>query len=174
MLYYYRLHIEPVVKILNENGMVPIEAIEDVRSFYDQTKIFVNGRWFGIHEQPIKLFNLLKVAKQKAVINIFTSIVFNIDTNEIIVFTDAGRCCRPLHIVDDKSIRIRKSHIHRLQDGSFKWRNLLFGSNVEPVSVPRMKQLTTFKRVIEYIDTEESWHTMIAACPRFEEQGSSV
>ncbi len=74
-----------------------------------------------------------------------------------------GRCCRPLHIVDDRNIRIRKSHIHRIQDGSFKWRNLLFGSNRDIES--ECDDDDASRGVIEYIDTEESWHTMIAMRP---------
>ena len=160
--------IEPIIKILNDNGLVAIEEIQDVRSFFGETKVFVNGRWFGIHSDPVKLYRLLKVSKQKAVINIFTSITFNIQTNEIMIFTDAGRCCRPLHIVDDRNIRIRKSHIHRLEDGTFKWKNLLFGSNYDPelgdVVAPESGD-DSYRGVIEYIDTEESWHTMIAMRP---------
>ena len=34
-----------------------------------------------------------------------------------------------LFTLDDRNISIRKSHIHHIQDGSFKWRNLLGGSN---------------------------------------------
>ena len=126
MLYYFiGSSIDPVLKILNENSMINIEEIEDIKSLYNLTKIFVNGRWFGVHTNPVELFKLLKESKQKAVINIFTSIVFNIDMNEIVIFTDAGRCCRP-HIVENKNLKITKSHIHRLENGSYKWKNLLW------------------------------------------------
>ena len=88
--------IDPILKILlNENSMIPLQDILDIKSLYNLTKIFVNGRWFGVHTNPVELFKLLKESKQKAVINIFTSIVFNIDMNEIVIFTDAGSVVVP-------------------------------------------------------------------------------
>ena len=129
----------------------------------------MNGRWFGVHTNP-ELFKLLKESKQKAVINIFTSIVFNIDMNEIVIFTDAGRCCRPPPpIVENKNLKITKSHIHRLENGSYKWKNLLLGSIPGDISVggglKNAAQSEDSRGVIEYIDTEESWHAMIAMKP---------
>ena len=67
-----------------------------------------------------------------------------------------------------KRDRLRKSHIHRLKDGTFKWKNLLFGSNYDPelggIVAPESGD-DSYRGVIEYIDTEESWHTMIAMRP---------
>ena len=64
--------------------------------------------------------------KQKAVINIYTSIVFNTDMNEIIIFTDGGRCCRPLHIVENRILKYSQCK-SILENGTYKWRNLVFG-----------------------------------------------
>jgi len=161
--------IDPIIKILNENSMIPLEDILDIKSLYNLTKIFVNGRWFGVHTNPVELYKLLKMSKQKAVINIFTSIVFNIDMNEIVIFTDAGRCSRPLFIVENKNLKITKSHIHRLENGSYKWKNLLLGNIPGDISreggIKNMTQSEDSRGVIEYIDTEESWHAMIAMRP---------
>ena len=158
--------IEPVLKILDDNNMIHIEDISDVRQFYDKTKVFVNGNWFGIVENPVEVYKILKDSKQKAVLNIYTSIVFNTDNNEIIVFTDGGRCCRPLHIVENRMVKMTKAHVKRLENGTYKWRNLVFGGESHMSTLSSSKDGDS-RGVIEYIDTEESWYSMISM--RFED-----
>ena len=41
--------------------------------------------------------------------------VHDIRLQELRLYTDYGRCCRPLFIVDKQALRIKKSHIQALQ-----------------------------------------------------------
>lgn len=41
-------------------------------------------------------------------------------SQEVKVFTDAGRAMRPLYVVQDNKLLIRKHHIRRLQDSNEK------------------------------------------------------
>jgi DNA-directed RNA polymerase II subunit RPB2 len=43
------------------------------------------------------------------------SIVRDIQNQELRISTDAGRCCRPLFIVENQKLLIKKSHIRKLQ-----------------------------------------------------------
>ncbi len=43
------------------------------------------------------------------------AVVRDIKNKELRLYTDAGRCCRPLLIVEDKKILLKKSHIMKLQ-----------------------------------------------------------
>jgi DNA-directed RNA polymerase II subunit RPB2 len=43
---------------------------------YDKVKVFVNGAWIGIAEDPVSLYNTLKEMKTKGIINIYTSVVY--------------------------------------------------------------------------------------------------
>ena len=43
-------------------------------------------------------------------------IVHDIRLQELRLFTDYGRCCRPLFIVDDQRLRVRKADIRQLQE----------------------------------------------------------
>ena len=45
---------------------------------------------------PFDILKKLKLMKRNNVINIYTSISFNAKRNEIIIWTDSGRPCRPL------------------------------------------------------------------------------
>ena len=56
------------------------------------TKIFINGKWIGLHKDPEFLLKLFKLLKLNSIINIYTSITWNISIlNEFHIFTDSGR-----------------------------------------------------------------------------------
>ena len=100
-------------------------------------------------------------------INIYTSISFNSTLNEINIYCDAGRCCRPLYILDDNSLRITKEDINKLSSGKYSFNNLLVKSiNQENVYSNNSEDLE-FKApeiqegCIEYIDSEESHFKLI-------------
>ena len=39
---------------------------------------------------------------------------------EIRIYTDAGRICRPLLIVEDQKLKLKKSHIKKLKNREFE------------------------------------------------------
>ena len=104
------------------------------------TKIFVNGAWVGIHRNPDKLVYTLRSLRRQVNISPEVSIVRDIDERELRLYTDAGRCCRPLFIVENEKLRITKRHIH----DQLSWPTLIS------------------EGLVEIIDTEEEETTMIA------------
>ena len=66
---------------------------------YNCTKIFLNGKFIGIHRDPKRLYKIMKLLKLNSIINILTSIYRNIDLNEIYIFCDAGRIIRPIFVL---------------------------------------------------------------------------
>lgn len=55
-------------------------------------------------------------------------VVHDIRLQELRLYTDYGRCCRPLFIVADQQLTIKKSHIERLQQREvtgYHWQNLI-------------------------------------------------
>tara|TARA_Y100000590_G_scaffold470766_1_gene669737 strand:+ start:19531 stop:23067 length:3537 start_codon:yes stop_codon:yes gene_type:complete len=153
--------IEPIINVLEENNIKKIEDI-DVNEL-DNTKVFVNGSLIGIHDNALGLYNKLVHLKRVAVINIYTSISFNKKMNEINIYTDAGRCCRPLYIVDNKSLRITKEHVNKINKSIYKWDNLILGSLNTANKLSYHGENTEIEEgVIEYIDNEEAWYSLIA------------
>jgi len=120
------------------------------------TKIFVNGVWVGVHRNPGMLVTTLRTLRRQVDVNTEVGVVHDIRLAELRLYTDYGRCCRPLYIVDDTpegpTLRIRPRHIRelaqRLGDGEeesrFGWDDLVA------------------QGLIEYVDTEEEETTMIA------------
>ncbi|KAH0915159.1 hypothetical protein HID58_029605 [Brassica napus] len=137
----------PILAILSDLGTENLE--ESSPSVIPKaTKIFVNGEWVGIHRDPDMLVKTLRLLRRSNGINTEVSVVRDIRLKELRIYTDYGRCSRPLFIVDNQRLLIKKNDIYALQqrvsaeeDG---WHQLLANG------------------YIEYIDTEEEETTMIS------------
>ena len=114
-----------------------------------KVKVFVNGCWLGIAEDPVKLYNDMKDKKYRGIINIYTSIIFDIKMLEIRICNDGGRLTRPVLKVRDNRALITKDIIEKLNNNELSWNDLLTNCRLE-------------ESVIEYIDPDEQNFAMIA------------
>ena len=76
--------------------------------------------------------------------------VRDIRDREIRIYTDAGRICRPLLIVEKMKLLLKKKHVEMLKDreyNNYSWQELVASG------------------VVEYIDTMEEETAMIAMSP---------
>ena len=85
-----------------------IAHVEDLSpvDLFNKVKVFINGAWVGITDNPQELYLTLKDKKYKGIINIYTSIIFDYKMQEIRVCNDSGRLTRPVLRVKDKNIII--------------------------------------------------------------------
>jgi len=114
-----------VMECLKENDMLSLLDI-DIRSVKNSTKILINSNWVGVHNEPEKLFKLLKLLKRNALISIYTSISWDIIQNEINILTEAGRCCRPVYVIHNKKLLIEK-YIEKIKNSEMKWNKMITG-----------------------------------------------
>ena len=128
--------------IISVNDTEPIHLSNKV-------KVFINGCWVGIAENPIELYNEMKDKKYRGIINIYTSITFNYDTLEIRICNDSGRLTRPVLRVRDNRALITSEIIDKLNKKELSWNDLLTNCKLD-------------ESVIEYIDPEEQNFSMIA------------
>ena len=135
--------VEPHIKAL---------AVLSAEELHDKVKVFVNGVWLGITLCPVELYQSLKTKKSKGIINIYTSIIFDIRRKEIRVCNDAGRLTRPLLRVKDNKVMLTKGIIARLNKKELAWDDLL-------------TDCRTDEAVLEYVDTAEQNLAMIAMEP---------
>jgi DNA-directed RNA polymerase II subunit RPB2 len=128
-----------------------ITAVDDVlpKELNNKVKVFINGCWVGITHIPIELYKNMKEKKYSGIINIYTSIIFDIKNKELRVCNDGGRLTRPVLRVKDNRAIIDMSIIDRLEKRELSWNDLLVNCRL-PDSV------------IEYIDPEEQNFAMIA------------
>ena len=102
------------------------------------TRVVVNGDIVGYHEEPDKLYKSLKMAKQQGLINIYSSVIWNVLENMILVCTEGGRCIRPLYVVEN----LQK--LPEMLKTNLEWNDMIK------------------EGLIEYLDVEEANHAMIA------------
>ena len=79
-----------------------------VKDLFNKTKVLINGKWLGVHENPQMLVKLLRLHRQNGLINIFTSISWDIKAMEIQILTDGGRCCRPLYHLEENEFTCKQ------------------------------------------------------------------
>tara|TARA_B110000444_G_C18849944_1_gene604761 strand:- start:935 stop:4540 length:3606 start_codon:yes stop_codon:yes gene_type:complete len=122
------------------------------KELYNKVKVFINGAWVGITNEPIELYNNLKEKKYKGIINIYTSIVFDYKLQEIKIRNDAGRLTRPLFKIKNNHLIYTKNIINKLQNNELNWNDLLYTGNIS-------------ESVIEYVDSYEQNSSMVAMEP---------
>ncbi|KAH0854634.1 hypothetical protein HID58_057728 [Brassica napus] len=104
----------PILVFLEEWGLENLEEISPA-DIPQATKIFVNGKWVGIHRIPDMLVRTLRLLRRRNDINTEVSVVRDIRLKELRIYTDYGRCSRPLFIVDNQRLLIKKKDIYALQ-----------------------------------------------------------
>ena len=119
---------------------------------FKKVKIFINGCWVGVVENPFEIYNSLKEKKYQGIINIYTSITFDYKNAEIRICNDGGRITRPILRVVDNHLVIKKSVICDIKKGELVWNDLLTNCKLS-------------ESVIEYIDADEQEHSLIAMKP---------
>jgi len=136
----------PVLEFLEEWTTEPLEEVAP-SVIPTSTKVFVNGVWVGVHRNPAELVATLRHLRRQTDVNSEVGVIHDIRLQELRLFTDFGRTSRPLFIVQQQQLLIRKSHIRRLAEGEthpYGWSDLVAAG------------------VVEYVDTEEEETTMIA------------
>lgn len=151
----------PLVEFLEEWGMENLEEFSSDMS--KGTKVFVNGVWQGIHRNPADLVNTIKDLRRRGDISHEVSVVRDVREKELRLFTDAGRVCRPLFIVEEQRLKLTKRHVELIQmedDG---------GNDDEDEDEDRVRKMKwkdlVERGVIEYLDAEEEETVMICMTP---------
>ena len=122
-----------------------------------KTKIFVNGSWIGITNEPENIMKSLINKRRKDALSKEISIVNDYVNKEIKIYTDSGRSERPLFTVENNQLKIKKSQIVKMNKYAKEQND---------------DDILTFDKcmqtgLIEYLDVEEEETAMIAM--RFED-----
>ena len=140
---------EPVLYILNNLNCVDEIINKRPEEIKNNCKIFINGDWQYYTYRPLYLVKLLRYYRRCGEIHIHTGISWNIADKIIKISTDAGRCTRPLYIVNNNKFNITDNIINHIYKTKRKWINLLAGSFEN-------------KELIEFIDCQEQDQCLIA------------
>jgi len=163
----------PYILYLRKIG---IKLIEECSLNYMKytTKVFVNGSWIGSTHNPLKIINTMKLHRRNKMIDIYTSIAFNIKLNEICICTDAGRPMRPLFYIMDNQISYERDNVLKLYDNNeITWNNIIYGFNNQSknmleeecsinITEKTIESLVRNAAVVDYLDTPETNNIMLA------------
>jgi len=149
------------------------------------TKIIVNGAWIGVVDNPIETVSMIRMFRRNGIIPPYISISFHYNSNEINIYTDAGRLTRPVYYIEEKKASFQRKEIEDLLElGNFTWENVVTGFNkksdkeysikkhkiynIEDL-YPEFKSLESIehnfsknKSLIDYVDTSEEEGLLIA------------
>tara|TARA_A100001015_G_scaffold104670_1_gene116174 strand:+ start:8244 stop:12890 length:4647 start_codon:yes stop_codon:yes gene_type:complete len=140
------------------------------------TKIFINGAWCGLIQDPRESLFRLKIYKLNGIIPIQTSISWNIKDNTIEMYTDGGRLVRPIFIVNNEKPSYESKQFKEMK--AYTWNHLTCGFmpkkieyNVKENKVysiqslygnVKMDSLVENKSIIEYVDCSEINTSLVA------------
>jgi DNA-directed RNA polymerase beta subunit len=163
-IYYCNIFIKILLK---ENNVIEyVDDIDDRVSFLQNifknynSLIIVNGELFGYHTDPELLYKNLKSYKRQGLVNPVSAIYWDRMKNILSISTEGGRMYRPLFIVDDNNeLRfhkfLRKYGIEELKKWCF-----------EGFIMPSIMGKDDKEGFIEYLDIDETAHSMIAMFPK--------
>jgi DNA-directed RNA polymerase II subunit RPB2 len=162
-IYYCNILIKILLK---ENNVIEYtDDIDDRLSFLQNifknynALIIVNGELFGYHTDAELLYKTLKSFKRQGLINPVSAIYWDRMKNILSISTEGGRMYRPLFIVDDNNeLRFHKFLEKYGIDELKKW-------SFEGFIMPSVMGKDDKEGFIEYLDIDETAHSMIAMFP---------
>lgn len=128
-------------------GVVPIKEARE--KGLSGTKVFVNMKLVGFHEDGDALVKVLRELRRQGKIHHEVNVVrYKTDKiDEVYINCDSGRVRRPLLIVESGRLKLRQEHIEKVKSGEWGWSDLVKHG------------------VVEYLDAEEEENALIAASP---------
>ena len=145
-----------ITEILQNNNVTLVDKLYPTELF-GLTKVILNNNWIGIHNDAEKLVSSLKKFKQTGVISPQTSVSWNIIEDEIDIFSDAGRCNRPVYIASEEMQKTVHSVISNEKlNRSDCWENII------STKFSNSKRDKDMLAPIEFIDCVEMSRSHIA------------
>jgi DNA-directed RNA polymerase II subunit RPB2 len=188
----------PIVQWLREK--ISLKYVDEcsLQVLAEMTKIMVNGYWAGSIMDPFDCINKIKLFRRNALLPIYMSVTFEIKTNTIYIYTDAGRLSRPIFYKDDMTQKLSFEHStieQKIKDRDFDWMDLICGFNKKreeaafhpdnqriyelfelyeglnnETNPTKLERFLNKKAIIDYIDCSESENALIAVNPEEYEQ----
>jgi len=179
----------PIIKWIRNNQPLRLLLECEPKLIGSSSKVFVNGAWIGIIDTPFELVNVLKLYRRNGILPIYTSISFDIEHNEIYIYTDSGRLTRPIYFIENNKISYqRESILNGLRSNKITWEQIVTGLmdkgddkfNTKNNKIYEIKELypnigvnkeEVFQKliknrsVVDYIDTAEEEGALIAITP---------
>lgn len=158
-----------IMRFLADNDILLIEnaGFDDINK---ETKVFVNNNLVGISKDPAGLCTRARLLKRNSMLNIFTGVAWDVLQNRINIQTEAGRCCRPLYVVEKGKMLIDR-YLEDVRSGKIGWSQLTRGfsrtgaEENDDVYINSKDKIESTQAPIEFLDVEECNNLYIAMSP---------
>jgi len=101
----------PIMKFLRSNCNLKLLEECNNKFIFQSCKVFVNGAWIGVVQEPKEHVKLIKQYRRNGLIPFYISASWNIQLNELHVYSDSGRLCRPVFYIEDDKVSFMKKPI---------------------------------------------------------------
>jgi len=135
---------EPIFQVLKDNNIKYLNTVIP-NEIENSIKIFVNGVWIGIHNEPKLLYDNLIIARRDGIINPLISICWYYKFSELHIFSDGGRLTRPLYRIENNKYIISNDLAEKVKNGEISFDDLIYKY-----------------KCIEFVDAEEVDGLMLA------------
>lgn len=176
----------PIIKWIRANTPLRLVLECSTEQLVNSSKVFVNGTWIGVIDTPFELVNLLKLYRRNGILPVYTSLSFDIEHNEVHIYTDAGRLTRPIYYIENGKISFqRKELIDKLFKGQLSWEQIISGfmsksdehfntknnliyeikelyKDIGSVKEDVFSKLQSNRSMLDYVDTAEEESSLIA------------
>lgn len=180
----------PITKWIRANTPLKLVLECSPEQIFNSSKVFVNGCWFGVTDAPFELVNLLKLYRRNGIIPVYTSLSFDIEHNEVHIYTDAGRLTRPIYYIERGKISFQREELIGNDKKKLNWENITWEqaisgfmeksdekfntknnmiynikdlyANIDSSKEDIFKKLEFNRALIDYLDTTEEESALIA------------
>jgi DNA-directed RNA polymerase II subunit RPB2 len=120
----------PMITWLRTKTTMKLLPEANTRTIAAFSKVFVNGQWVGVLDNPIDTIAMFKIHRRAGLMSSYNSISFKYDTREIYIYTDAGRLTRPLYYIRNGTPSYdNKAIIKKIMETptEYKWTDVVRG-----------------------------------------------
>lgn len=156
-----------VVAGLLESGMIRdlSSYVGRTRAMRGEVKCFLNDTWVAMAPDPVKVVEYVRSLRRLGFLDRELSVSWSLEKRELHIFTDSGRCSRPLVIVDPET---RAPMLPDALPGGATWDSLFRSPGSSGGGeLPKAADLALPKARLEMVDVEEAMTLLVAMSPEY-------
>lgn len=143
----------PKIQKYLSGKIITLESVNK-KKLHTYIKVFINGNWVGVTNDPIKIHNDLRNMRFRGELEKTVSLVFDYRQREFQIYTEGGRLIRPYLTVTDNKLNFKPEMLDSIKT----WNEFI----------------AKFPNVIEYVDKEEEQNIMLAIFPQYIEKAYQI